>query len=398
MRLGPVSWLSPLAVAAALALIAAPVAAQPTFAEAAPAAPASTDDIDLNLTAGGTLAYGNSRTVGLNVAANLTIHEAMELFVAEVTYVYGVSQTPLTCGDVQANPTAFPMGTQTFCGAAGTGMAAGGRAPGFRDWRENASNLNWRLRYDHFFDGDNAFFLANRGRIDYFAGLDLRLGIQAGYNRMLMREENHTLALDVGIDATIDLYSPSVVAQNRALVAAGTALPNLAGTNARLVPALRLQLAYVNHINAVLTYDTTFEVLWDVPNPEHFRFEWVNHIRSAVETWLQISLDLTFRLDALPPGQARAWREDASTQTTTMFDMLATLNLVGNFDLDGEPPAAPEAPAAPACPEPTPCPDCPVCADCAHDVTLAAEPAPVAPAGDAPAPAPTAPAPTAPAP
>ena len=50
--------------------------------------------------------------------------------------------------------------------------------------------------------------------------------------------------------------------------------------------------------------DTTFEALWDIPNPEHFRFEWVNRFRSAIETWLQISLDLTFRLDSLPPGQA----------------------------------------------------------------------------------------------
>ncbi len=365
-------------VASLVMLASAPALAQPTFAEGAGTRP-DADDIDLNVTAGATLAYGNSRTVGLNVAANLTIRESMELFVAEVTYVYGVAATPLTCGDVQANPAGFPLGTTTFCGVAGTGMAPGARAPGFNDWRENASNLNWRLRFDHFFDGDNAFFVANRGRIDYFAGLDLRLGIQAGYNRMLFREENHTLAMDIGVDATVDLYSDSVRAQNRALVAMGTALPVLSGTDARLVPALRLQLAYVNHINAVLTYDTTFEVLWDIPNPEHFRFEWVNHIRSAIDTWLQISLDVTFRLDSLPPGQARSWNEDATRQTTTMFDMLTTLNLVGAFDIDGEPPPVPEEPAA-ACPEPTPCPDCPACSACDPPVVEApAEDAPTEP-------------------
>ncbi len=381
------------AVVSTLALFVSPAAAQPTFTEAVAAAPAEpTSDVDMNLTAGATMAYGNSRTFGLNVAGNLTIHESMELFVADVSFVYGVAATPLTCGAVQANPTAFPVGTVGFCSpAAGTPMDGGVRAPGFSDWRENASNFNWRLRYDHFFDADNAFFVANRGRMDYFAGLDLRLGLQLGYNRMLMREENHTLAMDIGVDATVDLYSPAVRAQNQALVAMGTALPVLSGTDARLVPALRLQLAYVNHINAVLTYDTTFEVLWDVPNPEHFRFEWVNHIRSAIDSFLQISLDVIFRLDSLPPGQARSWNEDASRQTTTMFDMLTTLNLVGNFDLDGERAAAAEEAeeiaeaVAAACPEATPCPDCPICADCAAEAAPPVDAAAVdAPTTDAP--------------
>jgi hypothetical protein len=362
--------------------------AQPTFSEGASGAAApSTDDIDFTLTAGGTLSYGNARTVGLNVAGNLTIHEGSELFVAEVTYVYGVAQSTRSCADVIA--TGGPADALAYCmGTMGMPLAPSTRA-GFNDFAENASNLNWRLRYDHFFDPDNAIFLAHRGRIDYFAGLDLRLGLQLGYNRMLFREEHHTLAMDVGVDATVDIYSESVRAQNRALIAAGTSLPNLAGTDARLIPALRMQLAYVNHLNAALTYDTTFEALWDIPNPEHFRFEWVNRFRSAIETWLQISLDLTFRLDSLPPGQARSWNEVAF-QPTQMFDMLATLNLVGSFDLDGEPPPPAPAEEEPACPEPS-CPACPETAPAeaapAEAAPAEAEPAEAAPAETAPAPA-----------
>jgi|GEM_PF-1714968 len=366
-----------LGLLAALSLPGVAVA-QPTFTEGAGAGPADTDDIDLNITAGGTLTYGNARNIGLNLAGNFTIHEGMELFVAEASYVYGIAQTPATCADVRTNAALFPAATLDYCNAPAM-MDAAARAPGFNDWRENSSNFNWRLRFDHFLDADNALFVANRGRMDYFAGLDLRLGVQLGYNRMLFREENHTLAMDVGIDATVDIYSESVRAQNRALVAAGTSLPNLAGTDARFIPALRVQLAYVNHVNAVFTYNTTFEALWDIPNPDHFRFEWVNHLRSSIDTWLQVSLDVTFRLDSLPPGQAASWQEVTARQTTTMFDMLTTLNLVGNFDLDGEPPTVEELQeAAAACPEVT-CPDCPVCADCA-------EPAPAEPpATEAPA-------------
>jgi hypothetical protein len=363
--------------------------AQPTFTEGAAAAPASTDDMDLTLNAGGMLNYGNANAGGLNVSGNFTVREGMELFVAEASYVWGIGGAYPTCAMVRAadplDP-AFAAG-RAFCDPGG-GMPAqpdGSRAGGL-DWRENASNLNWRLRFDHFFDADNAFFVAHRGRVDYFAGLDLRLGLQLGYNRMLFREENHTLAMDVGVDATVDIYSENVRAQNQALLDMGTSLPNLANADLRFIPALRVQLAYVNHLNAALTYDTTFEVLWDMPNPDHFRFEWANHLRSAVDTWLQVSLDVTFRLDSLPPGQAVSWNE-APGQPTTMFDMLTTLNLVGNLDLDGEPPTVEEvAEAAAACPEVT-CPDCPVCADCPEPAPVEAAPAEAGPAEAAPAPA-----------
>lgn len=374
-------------VMGAIALVPGLALAQPTFTEAAAAPPAaSTDDIDFTLNAGGMLNYGNANAAGLNVSGNLTVHEGMELFVAEASYVWGVAGAFPTCGNVRANPAAFPAETTAFCGDAVTGQPDASRAGGL-NFTENASNLNWRLRFDHFFDADNALFVAHRGRIDYFAGLNLRLGLQLGYNRMLFRETNHTLALDLGVDATVDIYSDSVRLQNQALVAGGTALPNLAGTDARVIPAIRAQLAYSNHLNAQFTYDTTFEMLWDVPNPDHFRFEWINHLRSAISTWLQISLDVTFRLDSLPPGQARSWNE-ARGQTTTMFDMLTTLNLVGAFDLDGEPPPPPEEPAveeAPVCPA---CAACPTCAD-APDADAPADAAPeAAPAEAAPAPAP----------
>jgi hypothetical protein len=372
-----------------MALVPGVALAQPTFTEAVAAPPAaSTDDVDFTLNAGGMLNYGNANAAGLNVSGNLTVHEGMELFVAEASYVWGVAGAFPTCANVRSNPGAFPAETGLFCGDAATGRPDATRAGGL-NFTENASNLNWRLRFDHFFDGDNALFVAHRGRIDYFAGLDLRLGLQLGYNRMLFREVNHTLALDLGIDATIDIYSNSIREQNQALVAMGTALPNLAGTDARVIPALRAQLAYSNQLNAAFTYATTFEVLWDMPNPDHFRFEWINHLRSAIDTWLQISLDVTFRLDSLPPGQAVSWTE-ARGQTTTMFDMLTTLNLVGAFDLDGEPPPAVEEPAAEpeTCPEPTPCPECETCPTCpATDAPAdAVAPVEVAPPEAAPAP------------
>jgi hypothetical protein len=322
------------------------------------------DDVIWTLGGGGTLSYGNARTAGVNVSTSIGLRSGPDVGVIEGSFLYAVAQSPLSCGAVQANPTSFPAGTVMFCGPSGTGMNPRARAPGFNDWAETAVNLNWRLRWDHFFDPSNAFFLAHRGRVDRFAGIRPRVGLNLGYSRVLFEERNHMMAIDLGVDATIDIYPDPIRAQTNAIVAGGGTLPVLSGTDARFVPSVRLGIAYVNHLNPYLTYDTNFEALWDVANPDHVRIEWVNHLRSAIDRTFQIRLDVTFRLDALPPGQAKSWVEDATTQTTTMFDVLTTLNLVGSFDLDGEPtmyasrqepaPAAHQEPAPAAHQEPAP--------------------------------------------
>jgi len=352
----------------------AQAAAASTFAEARRDA-ASEDDVRLRLTAGGTLAYGNARTFGLNVAGAFVIRRSAEQLDVEAGYLFGLAETPLTCA-------ADPMGVG--CG----GMASGTRTAGFGAWTENANNATWRVRYDHYLGPSDAIFVAHRGRRDPFAGLDARLGVQLGYSRVLLREENHRLALDLGVDGTIDLYTGAVVSQLRA---SPPSFPALQGTDGRLVPAVRAYLAYENRIHAALTYETGLEVLWNVVNPAHLRFDWQNHVRSSINDWLQLGLDVTVRFDAAPPGQTTPWQDNPSIrgvdgvlraqQVTTMFDLLTTLNLVGNLDLDGTAPAPAEEEEA--CPEPQPCPVC---------ETTAAETAPAetsAPEGSpAPAPAP----------
>ena len=65
------------------------------------------------------------------------------------------------------------------------------QATGSDDWAETAVNVNWRLRYDHFFDPANAFFLGHRGRVDRFAGIRPRLSLNFGYTRILFEEPQH---------------------------------------------------------------------------------------------------------------------------------------------------------------------------------------------------------------
>ncbi len=294
------------------------------------------DNVIWTLAGGGTLNYGNSRTAGVTVSSSFGVRQGNEIFAIDAFFQYAIAQSPLSCGAVQASPAEYPTGTVDFCGPSGTGMSPRARAPGFNDWAETAVNFNWRLRYDHFFDASNAFHVMHRGRVDRFAGIRPRVGLSIGYTRMVFEELEHQLSLDLGIDGTFDVFPDSIVAQTHAILDGGGSLPVLSGTDARFVPSVRAALAYVNHLNPYLTYDTIFEALWDVSNATHFRFEWVNRLRSAIDGTFQIRLDVTFRLDGLPPGQAVVWIEDATKQTTTMFEVFSTLSLQGTFDLDGQ--------------------------------------------------------------
>ena len=296
------------------------------------------DDVRLELNAGVALAYGNARNLAFNLGGKLTIREAEHAFLAEIGWLYGMSATR---GDIDMDP----MTPDTF-----------------GPLTETANNLAWRLRYDFFVTPEDALFLVHRGRNDPFARLEPRIGAQAGYMRNLFREGAHRFWAELGYDFTYDRFGGATLLQ------VGTdPMGNAVFSGDRALHSLRIFIGYDNPLNTVLTYETGFEALMRLDRPEHWRFEWINKFTSAIAEWLRISLDLTARLDSLPPGQAEAWNEQAG-QATQMLDILATLNLVGTFDIDGAPAPADEeeaeeeeapAPACPACecPAPAPCPE-----------------------------------------
>jgi len=230
----------------------------------------------------------------------------------------------------------------------------------FLDWVDSSNNFTGRLRYDFFADPDNSVFVVGRVRADPFALLQPRIQAQAGWLHNLMREDKHRFWFELGADVTYDNFGEPIVLNAASMLT----------SNDRALFAARGFLGYSNEINDVLTWNSGLEVLWVFArtpqeiDPAHFRFEWINQFRSTIEDWFQLSLDITARLDSQPPGQESPWDEQGR-QPTQMFDLIATLNLVGNFDLDGEPAAEPEPepepePAAecPVCPEPEPCPEC----------------------------------------
>lgn len=278
------------------------------------------DDIQLQLSAGVNGAYGNARSVAVNLAGNFTLRLGEHAFLAEAAWLYGLAAT-------RSDP------------------AAGDHE--FGEARQNANQLTGRLRYDLFLTDDDAVFVVANARRDPFANLVPRIGVQAGYLRNLLNEEKHRLWVEVGYDFTFDRFTDDLVV--------GTdenGLPQI--SRDRQMHSLRLYVGYKNELNDVLTYRTGLEALMRFDRPEHWRFEWVNQFRSKMADWLQLSVDVTGRLDALPPGQVEAWNERPN-QPTQMFDLITTLNLVGSFDLH-TPPSEEEDEEEEECncPEPAP--------------------------------------------
>lgn len=253
------------------------------------------DNVRLALTAGTALTYGNSRNFAVNLGGDFLLRLGQHALTAQIGWIYGMAslQPDLTTG--------------------------------FGPWEEGTNNLTWKLRYDLFLTDDDALFAVHHGRRDPFAQLDPRIGFQVGYMRNFVNEDKHRFWGEIGYDFTYDRFGdiPLDVGDGQT-------------STDRALHSARLFIGYDNRLNDVLTYTTGLQALMRVDRPEHWRFEWTNQLRSKLAAWLQVSLDVTARLDSLPPGQQSAWTENADRMANPqaqMFDLITTLNLVGSFDL-----------------------------------------------------------------
>lgn len=325
-------WSCSILVVCAVASTAGLASAQTPAAAAQHAEAVATrhteDDVRLSLTAGSALSYGNARNLAINLGGDFVLRLDQHALQAGIAWIFG------------------------FASLRDPDSAA------FTDWDQTTNNLTWKLRYDFFISDDDALFLVHHGRRDPFAQLRPRIGFQAGYMRNLLREEKHRFWVEVGYDFTYDRFG------NDPLDVGGGQT-----STDRTLHSLRLFVGYDNRLNDVLTYTTGLQALMRLDRPEHWRFEWINQLRSKLADWLQVSLDVTGRLDAQPPGQAEAWNEVAG-QPVQMFDLITTLNLVGTFDMYTEPTEEEEEEeACPACPEPM-CPE-PACPEPAAEADAA---------------------------
>lgn len=282
------------AAAAPARLLAQPAAAaQHTEGVAAP--PAEDDDDEVfTLQLGGTLNFGNSRTLQIAGGTHFLIHRDVHQFTFDLQATIGMAavrdQTTREWGDFQ----------------------------------DTARNILGTMRYDLFLDPDDALFAAIAGRHDTFAGLDFRFQGQAGYMRNIFREGeggSHRLWGELGFDVTVDDRAPNPLPNPGVdpATCGMTGMPPCTLPNLEDQYSVRLYLGYDNHMNESWSFRTGLEALFDVVNGDNVRLNSISELRVTLDRNLQASLRFTLLFDNVPvPG-------NESVDTTTVLTLVYTL-------------------------------------------------------------------------
>lgn len=268
-------------------------AAQHTDRVAAPPAEDADDEV-FTIQLGGTLNFGNSRSLQLAAATNFLLHRDQHLFTLDLQATLGMAAT---------------------------------RDQATRDWSsfdENARNILGRIRYDFFLDPDDALFVSVAGRHDTFAGLDFRFQGQAGFLRNIFREgagNSHRMWGELGFDVTVDDRAPNPLLNP----AADPSTCGMMGMPACTLPniqdqySVRLFLGYDNHMNQAWAFRTGLEALFDVIDGENVRLNSISELNVRIENNLAAGLRFTLLFDNKPvPG-------NDTVDTTTVLTLVYTL-------------------------------------------------------------------------
>jgi putative salt-induced outer membrane protein YdiY len=261
--------------------------------EGVAAAPAEeeTDVTDWDVSAGAVLTTGNTESFTANAGSRFRLVRLPHSVEAEIAYILGLAND------------------------------------GFAD--KTAENLNFRLRYDYFFDPMNAIFLAGRVRQDDFAGLAPRLQGQVGYLRNFFLEEEgkHRFWGEIGYDITYDRFNYDRLDLDPAIDPA--TLPS-----ELIAHSARIFLGYENAVSENLVFRTGLEVLVNVDpsviqtDPDGTEHTGLEDVRLTSESSLRVNLvgnllaELKLRLqfDNLPPLGAQ--KLDTTTQLNLVYTFL----------------------------------------------------------------------------
>ncbi|AKF10212.1 DUF481 domain-containing protein [Sandaracinus amylolyticus] len=272
-------------------------AAQHTEAIAAPPEEDADDEV-FTIQLGGTLNFGNSRSLQLAGATNFLIHRDQHLFTLDLQATLGLAA-------LRDNTTRE-----------------------WSDFEDNARNILGRLRYDFFLDPDDALFASVGGRHDTFAGLDFRFQGQLGYLRNIFREgpaNEHRLWGELGFDVTVDdrypnpLPNPAADPETCGMVIDGMPTPACFLPNLQDQYSVRVFLGYDNHMNEAWQFRTGLEALFDVVDGENVRLTSISEFRLRIDNNLAAGLRFTLLFDNVPvPGTD-------SVDTTTVLTLVYTL-------------------------------------------------------------------------
>lgn len=296
----------------------APPVEQHTEKVAAP--PAAPSQTVINITAGATLNAGNTKSYAGNLGGRIGVMRHPHQFTVEALGTLGGTENQTT-----------------------------------KEIEKTAANAIGRARYDLFLSQEDALFVALQPRRDTFAGLNLRLQMQAGYLRNLYHpSDDHRLWTELGYDLTYDNFTRMTVTETQDLTDQVEITP-LAGMTptldgARVVrdetriinPASdfvhsgRIFLGYTNRLHPAANLNLGAETLLDVEDKKNVRVNALGEITTSVSDSFKLGIQARMFFDNVPvPGKGKT-------------DGMVALQLVYTFDsLAGAPPAEP--PPEPAC-------------------------------------------------
>ena len=256
------------------------------------AAPAHAQQITANISAGATLNGGNTKSFGATVGGRFQLIRKPHQLTAEALFTYLSARF---ADDNQVHPT--------------------------------ATNIVGRARYDIFLSENNALFAALAPRNDRFAGLDMRLQVQAGYLRNLYNPSaNHRLWGEIGYDGTYDNFSRF---QPHGAPPRDTTMNPWPGKD-DFVHSARLFAGYTNLLTPLATLNLGVEFLYDFEDSKNIRLNPTIELTSSISANFKLSLLSRILFDNVPVD---------STKEKT--DYITTAQLVFTFDSVTPPPACP---------------------------------------------------------
>lgn len=210
---------------------------------------------------------------------------------------------------------------------------------GSDDYVKTAANIIGKARYDLFLSNMDALFLALVPRRDVFAGLDLRMQMQAGYSRFLYAPSPaHRFWAEAGYDLTYDNFATltatadttlTVSEQQRmaaGLPASGDIIQRTTTSSNpghEFIHSARAFLGYTNALSKLALLNLGVEALFDVKDGKNVRINTVADLTTTLSDRFKLGFVSRMFFDNVPVPAAPALKK---------ADFVSTLQVIYSFD------------------------------------------------------------------
>ena len=247
------------------------------FEKAEKPAAESKDATELQISAGGLAAAGNSRSMAATSAGKFRMRRGSDQVGAALAANYA-----------QSSP------------AKGEAM------------RTTVENLQGKIRYDRFLAGSFAVFMGASARRDRFQGLNLRLNLDPGVEYFFIDQEKQQLWGELGYDFQYDVRRQDAL---DAAAADGTFLDK---TEAR--HSGRLFAGYSSVLSESVTVSTGLEYLQALAHTTNYRLNWDGAVNSSVGKGFSIATAVSVRYDHNPLPNID--KTDVTTSLSLVYTLL----------------------------------------------------------------------------